>query len=142
MRKITLSAVCLIALITGCQTTEVEQDECQPVTAVTVEDPCSTVYTGLTLVASGFKVPKETAFQWYVYPQKDTLSNDVTQSRGWLGQGQERILTPDTVIKNAPKIVVQVRLLCRGKAIESLYFPIVKRKTSNPACDVWRPQKL
>lgn len=126
----------------GCQNTEVERDECQPVMAVKVEDPCSSVYTGLTLVASGYKIPFETAFRWHVYPQKDTLSNDVTPSKGWLDQGQERILVSDTIIKNAPKIVVQISMTCQGKTVESLYFPIVKRKTSNPSCDVWRPQKL
>jgi hypothetical protein len=130
------------ALLTGCDLTNNGPEEvvCQPPTTLIAQAPCESGYSGVLLVASGYSSNSPIQFIYNIFPQKDTLSNDVSKS-AYANASNERFIVSDAVLKDAPKFTVRVTINCNGRD-EGLYFSFVKRPAANPSCYVWALQKL
>jgi hypothetical protein len=107
-----------------------------------VQAPCESGYPGALLIASDFSTGASGSLLFEIFPQKDTLSNDLSV-RGYKNGAttRERLLVGTDVLNDAPKFVAQVSLTCDGKERKSPYFSFVKRNTGNPDCYVWALQK-
>ncbi|MEZ0540383.1 hypothetical protein [Fibrella arboris] len=140
-----LVAALLTGTLTDCKKTAVVDSQaspCQPPTQLVAQAPCESGYAGALLIASAYKETDYTSFLFEVFPQKDTLSNDLSV-RAWKNGANthERILISDDVLKDAPKFLVQVSLTCgTGKEYKSQLFAFVKRPGQIPACYVWGRQ--
>lgn len=132
----------ITATLAGCDLTNnmPEEADCTPPTTLVAQAPCESGYAGVLLIASGYKGDRPMQFIYSIFPQKDTLSNDVTKS-AYANASDERILISETVLKDAPKFVVQATVNCTGKDRPSMYFSFVKRPSANSACYVWARQK-
>jgi hypothetical protein len=100
---------------------------CAPPTMLTAKAQCETGYAGALLKASGY-TGSTMQFEYQVYVQPDTVSNDISPSKNaWANASNEQIIVPDAVVKNAPKFVVRVLVNCSGKLVPSRTFAFVKR---------------
>lgn len=142
----TAQRILLLTLVTaalaGCKnTTPTEPDACYPPLTLTAQAPCESGYTGVLLTASDYKrTTGPNQLIYYIYPQKDTLSDDYTKVK-YANASNERIIISETVLADAPKFAVQVSVNCSGKLIESQFFAFVKRPAASPGCYVWALQK-
>ena len=130
------------SLLADCKkpnTTDPQATSCQPPVTLMAKAPCESGYPGAMLTASDYQSGPETQFIYYIFLQKDTLSNDITKS-SYANASNDHILISETVLKDAPKFVVLVTINCSGKDNPSQYFSFVKRATTNPACYVWARQ--
>lgn len=114
---------------------------CQAVNLITPQSQCYDSSRGLTLVASG-QSSSQGQFIWYIFPQSDTTvaNRNIAQSRAKLIAGGERIVVPDSLLKNAPLFVVKSVTNCEGRELHSIYYSIVKRQSANLSCPVWQVQ--
>lgn len=138
-----LAAFLSSIVLGGCDLTNNDPKEipCQPPTTLIAQVPCESGYPGALLVASGYTGNLSMQFIYYIFPQKDTLSNDVTKS-AYANASNERFIVSDAVLKDAPKFTVRVTVNCSGKDVPSQYFSFVKRPAANSSCYVWAIQKL
>ncbi|QJD80541.1 hypothetical protein [Spirosoma rhododendri] len=132
----------VVFAIAGCQSKEPATESCQPPQTLIAQAPCESGYPGVLLIASDFE-SESSPFLFEVFPQEDTLSNNLSVRAYKNGADtRERFLVDAAVLKNAPKFIAQVSLNCQGKERKSAYFAFVKRTTSNPGCYVWAQQRL
>ncbi len=139
----TILAFGLMLFFNSCQPrNENEPEGCQPPVSLVAQSSCESGYQGTLLIASDYSETSKGSMLFEVFPQKDTLSDDINVKSAWKnGSNQhERILISDAVIGNAPKFLVQVSLNCSGTDLKSKYFAFVKRPAANPACFVWQQQ--
>jgi hypothetical protein len=138
----TILTLSLMVLYNACQTSDQNEPvSCQPPLSLIAQSSCESGYQGTYLIASDYKDNPESSMLFEVFPQKDTLSNDIKVKAWKNGSSQrEKILVSDAVIGNASKFLVQVSIICSGKELKSGYFAFVKRPASNPSCFVWRQQ--
>ncbi|MRS61646.1 hypothetical protein [Larkinella terrae] len=137
----TIVAFVFILLLNACQSgKEQEPEACQPPLSLIAQSNCESGYQGTYLIASDYKETTGASILFEIFPQKDTLSNDISVKSAWKnGSNQhERILISDTVLGNSPKFLVQISINCSGTELKSKYFAFVKRPAANPACFVWR----
>ncbi|WP_460674413.1 hypothetical protein [Larkinella ripae] len=130
----------LKVLFNACQPRNVQEPEaCQPPLSLIAQGNCESGYQGTFLIASDYQETTGASILFEIFPQKDTLSNDINVKSAWKnGSNQhDRILISDTVIGNSPKFLVQVSINCLGTERKSKYFAFVKRAAANPACFVW-----
>lgn len=127
----------------GCQPqSDPQQTDCQPPTTLIAKAPCESGYPGIQLVASNYRVGSVLQFDYNIFLQKDTLSSDVTTS-SYRNASGEQIIIAESVLKDAPKFVVQISVNCgTGKDYQSRYFSFVKRLVPNSTCYVWAEQTL
>lgn len=139
MKKAFLCAIIALFSLFNCQKpaeTGVEAG-CQPPASLLAHASCETNYPGVLLQSAEYTVNDETQFIYYVYPQQDTLSNNVaTTAVSWANASQDRIVVPETAIRNAPKFLARVSVNCQGKELFSRYFAFVKRP-AGPTCYRW-----
>lgn len=130
----------LSALFVACNVEKGEPaSDCQPPTMIVAQAPCESNYPGAYLTASGFAGNGSLLFE--IYPQKDTVSNDLNVKRWTNGSSQrERIVITDAVLGNAPKFLVRTTINCSGTDRKSKYFAFVKRPVANSPCFVWAQQ--
>ncbi|GAB3955343.1 hypothetical protein GCM10028805_42690 [Spirosoma harenae] len=134
------SFLLVIVWLSGCQKKDDPQaTNCQPPTTLVAKAPCESGYQGAQLVASNYTAGSSTQFIYYIFVQKDTLSSDLTKS-SYANASNERIIIDQTILKDAPKFVVQVTINCNGKDLPSRFFSFVKRPTANSGCYVWASQ--
>lgn len=116
--------------------------QCVPPTSLIAQGSCESNYPGVLLQSTGYEVDDMTQFIYSVYPQKDTLSSDLTV-KAWANASNERIVVPETVIGNSPKFVARVSVNCSptGADVFSMYFTFIKRPANSPGCFRWVLQK-
>lgn len=136
-----------ITLLASCdrEATLVSTVTCKPVDKITSPSSCYDPNSGLTLIASGFvNATTQSQFTWSVFPQKDTTMNsNIAAPLEKLLVGSETIVIPESLLNNAPKVIVKVKTAgCTGNSLESIYFSFVKRKPTGSSCLVWQQQKL
>lgn len=138
----TILTLSLMVLFNACQrSNQNEPLSCQPPLTLLAQSNCESGYQGTYLIASDYKDNPESSMLFEVFPQKDTLSNDIKVKAWKNGSNQhEKILIDDAVIGNAPKFLVQVSIICSGRELKSQYFAFVKRPAAKPSCFVWRQQ--
>ena len=143
----TLKSLLLIGLLTltlaDCKkTTNEPEAACQPPATLVAKATCESNYSGALLIASDYKLGSSPQFEYQVFVQKDTLSNDISVNKSsWANASNDQIVVPEKVLLNAPKFVVQVIILCSGKMQSSKYFAFVRRPVANSSCYVWALQK-
>lgn len=144
IRSYLFSVVLLSATLTGCKQTTSNPGaiQCRPPARLLAQAPCESGYPGVLLIASDYDESSFTSFIFEIFPQKDTLSNDLTVRAYKNGANtHERFLVGANVLNDSPKFLVQVTLNCgMGKEVKSAYFSFVKRPSANPACFVWGRQ--
>ncbi len=136
-----------IVLLASCdrEATLVSTVTCKPVDKISSPSGCYDPNSGLTLTASGFvNSTSQSQFTWSVFPQKDTTMNsNIAASLEKSLVGNETINIPESLLNNAPKVIVKVKTTgCTGNSLESIYFSFVKRKPAGSSCLVWQQQKL
>jgi hypothetical protein len=136
-----------IVLLASCdrEATLVSTVTCKPVDKITLPSSCYDPSNGLTLVASGFvNSTNPSQFTWSVFPQKDTTTNsNIAASLEKLLVGSETINIPESLLNNAPKVIVKVQTTgCSGNSLHSIHFSFVKRKPAGSSCLIWQQQKL
>ncbi len=140
-----LLLIILLAVVsTNCKknTEEPAAVSCQPPKTLVAKAPCESNYSGVLLLASDYKLGSSAQFEYDVYAQKDTISNDISANNtSWANASNDQIVVPEKVLLNAPKFVVQVKILCSGKLQSSNSFAFVKRPVANSPCYVWALQK-
>lgn len=143
MLKSLLLVVLLTLTLADCKKTpdEPQTTSCQPPATLVAKATCESNYPGALLLASDYKLGSSSQFEFQVYVQKDTLSNDISADRSsWANASNDQIVVPEKVLLNATKFVVQVSILCSGKK-QSAYFSFVRRPVPNSSCYVWALQK-
>ncbi len=145
----TLELVMTIALASSlltCKKTDSDQPVvCQQPTTLVAQAPCESGYAEVVILkASGYSRPPDNLaqFTYQFYPQKDTLSSDLTVS-SYANASNDQITVPLTKLNNATKFVVVVSMNCDGLAAHAgpTAFSFVKRTAANPACYVWGLQQ-
>ena len=129
--------------LTACKKPEkVPATLCQPPTSLIAQGSCESNYPGVLLQSTGYEVEDMTQFIYSVFPQKDTLSSDLTV-KGWSNASNDRIVVPETVIGNSPKFLARVSINCSptGADVFSMYFTFIKRPATSPGCFRWVLQK-
>lgn len=133
--------------VSDCKKTVVDNEEltCQPPANLIAQSPCESNYPGALLIASGHQPATGVQFEYQIFVQKDTLSNDVSPGRTTYGNASnERIIIPESALKDAPKFIVGVLLNCPfipKQQSGPVYFAFVRRP-STTSCYVWARQKL
>ena len=141
-----LALVPVAALLFSCSKTDTAQPAvCKQPTMLVAQAPCESGYADAVLLkASGYTTsPGELSqFDYTIYPQKDTLSSDLTRA-SYQDSSDDRLLIPLSKINDAPKFVVVVSMYCHSTNANPVYtsFAFLKRPTANPACYVWALQK-
>ena len=127
--------------LAGC-TLDDELPTCVPVERVSAQNSCYDPNRGLTLVASGeTSVPDPSQFTWSVFTQPDTsMNSNLAALPEKILVGAETVVVPDSVLKDAPKIIVKVVTNCGGRELNSMYFSFVRRQGPGSACLVWQRQ--
>ncbi|MEZ0610687.1 hypothetical protein ACAW74_19390 [Fibrella sp. WM1] len=130
------------AALAGCKkTTETEPGMCVPPSTLVAQASCQSGYSGVQLIASDYNDSDGSMqFIYYIYPQKDTLSSDISKA-SYANASNERIIIDEAVLNNAPKFAVRVTVNCNGRDVGSPLFAFVKRPTASPGCYVWALQK-
>lgn len=138
-----LGSILVGTVFMNCQPkNEPQQTDCQPPTTVVAKASCESGYPGVQLLASNYRVGSVLQFDYNVFLQKDTLSSDVTTS-SYRNASGEQIVIAESVIKDAPKFIVQVSVTCgSGTVYPSRYFSFVKRPAADAGCYIWGQQKL
>lgn len=145
--RILIGLLALTTFLVSCDrdATLVSTISCKPVDKITAPSTCYDPNSGLTLVASGFvNSTNQSQFTWSVFPQKDTTMNsNIAGPLEKVLVGSETINIPESLLNNAPKVIVQVKTTgCTGNSLSSIYFSFVKRKPAGSSCLVWQQQKL
>lgn len=141
----TLTTCALLVALANCQKpADPAAATCQPPTTLAAQSSCQSGYSGTLLIASGYQINSMTQFEYHIYPQPDTVSSDVSiRTNKWANASNERILVPDTVLRNVPKFLVRVTINCgMGQVLQAPVFAFVKRPGTTSGCYVWALQKL
>lgn len=141
MKKYLFSLCATAFLAVSCRETAVKVPDCQSVTAIISDSSCISAQQGLLLTASGYKLPERGQFEWHIYAFKDIASINLIAKNQWSNFTEEdKFLVPASVTNDNSVLVVAVKTLCNGRKFDSLNFRLVKEKTSNPNCSVWKNQ--
>lgn len=141
IRFLLLISLITVTLVNCKKETMTEPGTCQPPATLVAKAPCESGYTGVQLIASDYNDSDGSGqFIYSIYPQKDTLSSDVSKA-AYANASNERIIINETVLNNVPKFAVRVTVNCNGKDVASQFFSFVKRPAAGSGCYIWALQK-
>lgn len=143
MNKIAIF-ICVLALAAnGCTKTEVKPPECEPVLAIATDSICTTSQPKLKLTAQKYKLTSDSQFEWYIYAFKDVASINLIEKYRWTTFSKEdKLIVPDSVVKDNPVVIVKISSICNGKRIESPGFGFIRERSAKSNCEAWRSMQF